>query len=255
VRYHGNDDELQLNFNFHFLEQPWIAERFRAVVEEWERLLPKTAWPDYTLSNHDRSRAASCYGLQRAGVAAVMLLTLRGTPFIYYGEEIGMTGAKPDERIRTPMRWDGSTPAAGFSTHAPWESLSGDPASVNVATESADPGSLLSHYRDLVRLRAAHPALATGTWTAVVADAPGVVAALRVSPTETALVLTNVGTSAASPALTLSAGPLCGSPAAAVAFGAGPAAAPTITASGGFAGYHPVATIPARSSVVIVLGQ
>jgi alpha-glucosidase len=91
VRYYGEDDELQLSFNFHFLEQPWVAERFRAVVEEWERLLPAHAWPDYTLSNHDRSRAASRYGPERAGVAAVMLLTLRGTPFIYYGEEIGMT--------------------------------------------------------------------------------------------------------------------------------------------------------------------
>ena len=108
-----------------------------------------------------------------------------------------MTGQKPDERIRTPMRWDGSEPAAGFSTHTPWEALSGDPASVNVATESADPGSLLSHYRDLIRLRAAHPALATGSWTAIDVDAPGVVAALRVSPTETAIVLTNVATTAA----------------------------------------------------------
>src|SRR5439155_1059787 len=77
VRYYGRDDELQLSFNFQFLEQPWQAEHFRAVVEQWERLLPAASWPDYTLSNHDRSRAATRYGLDRAGVAAVLLLTLR----------------------------------------------------------------------------------------------------------------------------------------------------------------------------------
>src|SRR5207245_10940489 len=96
---------------------------FRAVVEEWERLLPAHAWPDYTLSNHDRSRAISRYGPERAGVAAVMLLTLRGTPFIYYGEEIGMTDVPiPPARVvdvdgrdpeRTPMQSDVSS-NAGF---------------------------------------------------------------------------------------------------------------------------------------------
>jgi glycosidase len=184
-----------------------------------------------------------------------MLLTLRGTPFIYYGEEIGMTGAKPDERIRTPMRWDASSPAAGFSTHAPWETLSDDPATLNVATESADPGSLLSHYRDLIRLRADHPALATGTWTSIDTDAPGVVAALRSSPTETAIVITNAGTTAAMPTLSLATGPLCGTPMVDEVLGQADIATPTITAAGGLDGYRPVETIPPRSSLVIVLGR
>ncbi len=208
------------------------------------------------LSNHDIDRVAS----QLAGnagqmrVAADLLLTGPGVPFVYYGEEIGMSGAKPDERIRTPMRWDASTPSAGFSTHAPWEALSDDPASVNVADEQADPTSLWSHYRDLIAVRAAHPALATGTSLAVASDTPAVLARLRVAPTETALVLTNVGTAAATPTLSLDAGPLCGSPAAtAVLGGTAGVTAPTVTASGGFTGYRPVPSLPAQSSVVITL--
>jgi glycosidase len=165
-----------------------------------------------------------------------------------------MTGAKPDERIRTPMRWDDSAPAAGFSTHAPWEALSDDPASVNVATEQKDPGSLWSHYRSMIQLRATHPALATGTWTGIASDVPSVVAALRVSPTEVAVTLTNVGAEPASPSLSLDTGPLCGSPSVEV-IGAPAATAPTVSAAGGFNGWRPVDSIPGRSSVVIVLGR
>ena len=231
------------------------AERGLASIT---KLYPSSGGFGAFLTNHDQDRVASQLNGDAGAlrVAADLLLTGPGVPFVYYGEELGMTGAKPDERIRTPMRWDASTPAAGFSTHAPWEALSGDPTALNVATESADPGSLLSHYRDLIRLRAAHPALAAGTWTAVDVDAPGVVAALRTSPTETALVLTNVATTPASaPALALASGPLCGVPTVSLALGAGAVAAPTITAAGGFSGYRPVAEIPARSSVVIVLGR
>jgi glycosidase len=209
------------------------------------------------LTNHDQDRTASQLkgdaGALR--VAADLLLTGPGVPFIYYGEEIGMTGTKPDERIRTPMRWDASTPAAGFSTHAPWEALSDDATSINVATESADPASLLSHYRDLIRLRTAHPAIATGTWMPVDVDKPGVVAALRSSPTETALVLTNVSTMAATPTLSLPAGTLRGAPTASLVLGAGPVVAPTVSAAGGFSGYRPVTSLPPRSSAVLILSR
>jgi alpha-glucosidase len=176
VRYYGNDDELQLSFNFHFLEQPWSAERFRAVVEEWERLLPKASWPDYTLSNHDRSRATSRYGVERAAVAAMMLLTLRGTPFIYYGEEIGMTDVPiPPERVldvdgrdpeRTPMQWDGS-PNADFTTGDPWLPLAADHVRRNVAAQRGDPTSLFSLYRRLIWLRKSSPALRRGSYRTV----------------------------------------------------------------------------------------
>jgi alpha-glucosidase len=176
VRYYGDDDELQLSFNFHFLEQPWSAERFRAVVEEWERLLPKHSWPDYTLSNHDRSRAVSRYGLERAGVAAVMLFTLRGTPFIYYGEEIGMTDVPiPPARVvdidgrdpeRTPMQWDAS-PNAGFTTADPWLPLAADHARRNVAAQRDDPASVFSLYRRLNWFRKSSPALRRGSYRTI----------------------------------------------------------------------------------------
>jgi alpha-glucosidase len=173
VRYYGNGDELQMPFNFNFLRQPWSADRFRGVVEEWERLLPRHAWPDYTLSNHDRSRAASRYGPHRARVAALMLLTLRGTPFIYYGEEIGMSDVHvPPERIvdvdgrdpeRTPMQWD-STPNAGFTTGSPWLPLAPDAQRVNVASQRDDPSSMFSFYRRLIRLRRGSSALRAGSY-------------------------------------------------------------------------------------------
>lgn len=173
VRYYGDDDELQMPFNFHFLGQPWEPERFRTVVERWERLLPHHAWPDYTLSNHDRPRAATRYGIHRARVAAMLLLTLRGTPFIYYGEEIGMSDVPiPRHRVvdvagrdpcRTPMQWDPS-PNAGFTTGAPWLPLAEDATQVNVAAQRADPTSLLSFYRRLLQARRGSAALRAGTY-------------------------------------------------------------------------------------------
>jgi alpha-amylase len=260
-------DDLDLTFDFALASTDVTAAQsgdgnsVERALTKVTALYPASGGFGAFLTNHDQDRVASQLKSDPAAlrVAADLLLTGPGVPFVYYGEEIGMTGAKPDERIRTPMRWDASGPSAGFSSHEPWEALSDDSAALNVATESADPGSLLSHYRDLIRLRTAHPALAVGTWTAVTSDAPKVVAALRVSPTETALVLTNVGSEAASPSLTLAAGPLCGSPSAELVLGggdgSGAATAPVVTAAGGLAGYRPVASIPARSSVVVVLGR
>ncbi len=255
-------DDLDLMFDFALSSsavgaaQAGDGSSLSRALAKVTKLYPAIGGFGSFLSNHDQDRVASQLGGDpgQLRVAAELLLTGPGVPFIYYGEELGMTGRKPDERIRTPIRWDASTPAAGFSTGAPWEALSDDPPEVNVATESADPGSLLTHYRDLIQLRSTHPALATGTWTGVTSDSPGVVAALRVSPTETALVLTNVGATAASPSLDLASGPLCGVPSVEVVLGDGPVTAPIVGAAGGFAGYRPLTTIPARSSAVIVLG-
>jgi glycosidase len=210
------------------------------------------------LTNHDMDRVASALGSDPAKLrlAAGLLLTGPGVPFVYYGEEIGMTGQKPDERIRTPMRWDASKPSAGFSTQAPWESLSADPASLNVAAEAADPGSLLSSYRDLIRLRASHPALSEGTYIPVTTDQSAVFAAVRSTPAETLLVVANVSDAAASPTLDLVTGPLCGTPSATLLMGAGPgeqATAPAVTPAGGLAGYRPLAVIGPRTVVVIDL--
>lgn len=254
-------DDLDMTFDFALASADVSAAQsgdgggLGRILAKVTSLYPPSGGFGAFLTNHDQDRVAS----QLAGdpaelrVAADLLLTGPGVPFIYYGEEIGMTGRKPDERIRTPMRWDGSLPAAGFSSHDPWEALSDDPVTTNVAAESTDPRSLLSHYRDLIRLRAGHPALAVGAFIPVASDVSGVVASLRSSPTETALVLTNVSAAVAMPTLSLAAGPLCGTPQPGLVLGSGSVVAPIVSPAGGFAGYRPLTAIPPRSSAVIVL--
>ncbi|HUI24706.1 MAG TPA: alpha-amylase family glycosyl hydrolase [Candidatus Kryptonia bacterium] len=188
--YHGNGhDELPLAFNFRFLWTSWDAAEFRERVDEIERVWPPAAQPTYVLSNHDvprhRSRFdAAQYGEAHARVAALMLLTLRGTPFLYYGEEIGMRdGVIPVERVcdpvgkrfpavgrdpeRTPMQWNGGH-VAGFTTAADaWLPLSSEHERINVATEQNDSHSLLSFYRRAIWYRKRCRALTRGTYRAL----------------------------------------------------------------------------------------
>ena len=209
------------------------------------------------LTNHDQNRVANQLDSDPAAekLAASILLTGQGVPFVYYGEEIGMTGHKPDEQIRTPMRWD-PTGGAGFSSATPWEPLNDDPVERNVATESADPDSVLSAYRSLIRLRADHPALAHGDWTPVTSTASSVVAALRQADGETVLVVSNLGeTPVTDLELRLASGPLCGSPAAKTLLGPADVRVPTLTATGGFEGYVPVDRLEARETLVLGLGS
>jgi alpha-glucosidase len=176
VRYYGQNDELHLSFYFHFLTRPWEASAFRRAIAEFEAELPEGSWPNYTLSNHDRPRAASRYGADRARVAMLMLLTLRGTPFIYYGEEIGMTDVPiPDARAvdiagrdpeRTPMQWDAGK-NAGFTTGRPWLPISADAPRVNVEAQRDDPRSMLSFTRGVIALRRASAALQRGAYAPV----------------------------------------------------------------------------------------
>jgi glycosidase len=209
------------------------------------------------LTNHDMDRVASQLGSDPAKLhlAAGLLLTGPGVPFVYYGEEIGMSGPKPDEQIRTPMRWDGSSPGAGFSTGTPWEPLSADPASVNVATESADPCSLLSWYRDLIQLRAAHPALSSPDYTTVTSSPDALVAELRTTQEETVLVVANTGgTAVTNTRLSLTTGLLKAGVTATLLLGTGTPASPTIDATGGFSSYQPFRTLPPYSVSIISLG-
>jgi alpha-glucosidase len=176
ARYYGRGDELHLVFNFDFWRQPWSARAFAQAVEAYEAALPVGAWPDYALSNHDLPRARSRYderglGGQRARVMAMMLLTLRGTPFLYYGEEIGMRDGSiddarahdPDGRdgARTPMQWS-ATVHAGFAAKDPWLPIPPSARIVNVETQRADRGSLLNLYRRLLALRRSSAALRHG---------------------------------------------------------------------------------------------
>jgi glycosidase len=165
-----------------------------------------------------------------------------------------MGGHKPDERIRTPMRWDPSTPSAGFTTGTPWQPLSQDPASTNVETQALDEGSLLSTYRSLVRLRADHPALAHGEWLGVDSTAPTIHAFVRHAAGQSVLVVANLSTERASDvSLTLEAGPLCGAVETVRLFGPAPAGAPEVTAAGGFEDYVPFAELAARETAVFSL--
>ncbi len=190
VRYYGEQgDELQLPFNFRLMEESWKARAMRSSVDELETALPAFAWPNYVLGNHDRSRLASRFGGQsQARVAAMLLLTLRGTPTLYYGDELGLeNGIIPLDKIqdpqgrnlgpertrdvcRTPMQWDAS-PNAGFSEAEPWLPVSADTTTRNVAAQAADPTSMLSLYRRLLRVRRQTSALVEGAYQSVATDA------------------------------------------------------------------------------------
>ena len=145
------------------------------------------------LTNHDQNRIMSQVwsNVGKAKVAASLLITSPGTPFLYYGEEIGMEGTKPDEDIRKPMQWSADEDA-GFTTGTPWRAPDPSFVEVNVEAESADPQSLLSHYRSLIHFRAEHSALRTGEYYAVDASVPDVYAALRKDDKEILLVLINL---------------------------------------------------------------
>ncbi len=208
------------------------------------------------LTNHDQDRVMSQLDGDEgaARIAATLLLTNPGVPFVYYGEEIGMSGAKPDERIRTPLAWDGSRVRAGFTTGTPWERLAEGFRLHNIALQTADPSSLLSHYRTLIHLRAEHPALRSAGMQLLRPGNPGVYAALRCADDEPALVIVNLSRTEVSD-YSLSAGQSClgragrGRPAA----GRGrPESSPTWTGDGGLEGYAPLAVLPPQSSTIVL---
>jgi alpha-amylase len=167
-----------------------------SVVAKAARLYPPNQYATF-LTNHDQNRAMAQLGGEedKARVAASIYLTLPGVPFLYYGEEIGMTGQKPDENLRTPMQWTGD-PGAGFTTGRPWHRINADYGARNVAAQLADAGSLLNHYKDLIRLRSAFAALRTGTITTLQSDARSVYAYLRHGEREDVLVVHNLGAEA-----------------------------------------------------------
>jgi alpha-amylase len=170
---------------------------FMAAVTKAQTELPRGRWSPF-MRNHDQTRTMTALDGDpaRARVAATLLLTLPGFPFLYYGEELGMSADKPDPRLRTPMPW---TPerAGGFTTGMPWEPLQPDSMTANVAVQDADPGSLLNHHRRLIRLRASTPALgATGEFNALETGNDAVVAYLRRRGEQSVLVIANLGDAA-----------------------------------------------------------
>jgi alpha-glucosidase len=202
--YLGAGDELHLAFDFTVFWRKWNAESFREAIGRYYSGIHEKAWPVITFSNHDKPRAIDRYQngpetVYRARAAAVLLLTLRGTPFIYYGEEIGLRQGKiPRKRIvdplgvkywpvnpgrdgeRTPMQWTGET-HAGFSTVEPWLPVNRDHQRVNAQGESQDPHSLLSLYKKIISIRRDRPALHSGSFRELPAP-KGVFAFLRDAP-------------------------------------------------------------------------
>ena len=188
VDYYGSElSGAHLPFNFQLIDSPWTAEDVAQIVQEYEQALPEGGWPNWVLGNHDKHRLGTRIGGEHLGVAAMLLLTLRGTPTIYYGEEIGMVDVPiPHDRVqdpleknlpglnlgrdpsRTPMQWDDS-PQAGFSEGQPWLPVAEDFPARNVELQRHSRGSLLSLYRELIRLRASEDALLMGEY------APGAV--------------------------------------------------------------------------------
>lgn len=191
VKYYGrSQDECHLPFNFHLIyNSNWQAQAVKSLVEAYEAILPAGSWPNWVLGNHDQHRIASRVGAQQARIANMLLLTLRGTPTTYYGEEIGMEDVNiPLEFIqdppavnqpeiadvvgrdpeRTPMQWDDSA-NAGFTLADvnPWLPLADDYLKRNVSQQNADLTSMLNLYRALSKLRWEEPALNVGAYASV----------------------------------------------------------------------------------------
>ncbi len=216
VEYYGeNFDECHLPFNFQLIDTPWQAQTVRQVVEAYEAALPAGGWPNWVLSNHDRHRLASRIGAKQARVANMLLLTLRGTPTCYYGDELGMENVpipldklkdppavnQPDiahlvgrDPVRAPMQWDDS-PNAGFTTQGvdPWLPLADDYAERNAANQDRDPSSMLNFFRTLTSLRRAEPSLTTGSYQTVETGEDDIFAYTRATPdTDKFLVVLNL---------------------------------------------------------------
>jgi alpha-glucosidase len=181
VSFLNGGDQLHLAHNFVFAELEWDAEAFEVSIEDFERLAEETAWPAWFLSNHDKPRVASRFdehglGPARARGALLLLYALRGTPFVYQGEELGLPDAEiPPDRVvdvdgrdpeRAPIPWrppSQAGPGAGFTTGDPWLPLVAGAEQLNVQTQAADPGSTLNLARRLAALRRDAPALQIGS--------------------------------------------------------------------------------------------
>ena len=199
-----------LPFNFQLIRLAWNAKEIAEAVERYEALLPSYAWPNWVLGNHDKPRIATRAGASQARVAAILLLTLRGTPTMYYGDEIGMHDVPiaPDQvqdpfeknvsglglgrdPVRTPMQWSAGQ-WAEFSTVRPWLPVADDYRNANVELERTDASSMLSLYRRLIELRRAEPALSVGDYAALPAS-DDLVAYMRKGGRRRLLIVLNFG--------------------------------------------------------------
>jgi glycosidase len=253
-------DQLTSHFGFELADSLVTAVK-RGVVGgmlagylRLQDTLPPHRWSPF-LSNHDGTRVMTKLGgdVHRARVAATLLLTLPGLPFVYYGEEIGMIGDKPDERLRTPMQW---SPRAGlgFTSGKPWEAAQPDSFTTTVEAQQSDAASLLTLYRKLIHLRRSNGALAAGRLVPLATSHPGVVSYLRRDGDRAALVVVNLsGAEASGVTITSQAGAFIGG--AYVArdlVGGGESAVLDVRADGAIAGYQPTTRPLARGQTLVL---
>ncbi|GGF47166.1 alpha-amylase [Azorhizobium oxalatiphilum] len=208
--YGANLDGAHLPFNFALLEVEWSASAIADLIARYEKSLPSGGWPNWVLGNHDRPRVASRVGEDQARVAAMLLLSLRGTPTLYYGEEIGMrTVPIPADKVqdpfeknvpglglgrdgvRTPMPWDGS-PNGAFTHGTPWLPLDTEFPETNVQSQRNSSHSMLALYHALIRLRRLHNCLSMGDWR-LIACSGTLLAYTRMDRDSTVLVTLNLG--------------------------------------------------------------
>ncbi|MBI9085947.1 MAG: alpha-glucosidase [Desulfobacterales bacterium] len=214
------EDALHLSFDFSIIYSRYGAGPFMKAASQWMESIPWAGWPCQVLNNHDQPRSLSRYGRPkhapgRAKILAALLLTLRGTPFIYYGEEIGMVNGRITRRQlvdplgkkywplhkgrdpeRTPMQWS-NAPSAGFSTGDPWLPVNPDYPLINVEAQQQDPNSLLHFYRNLIALRRKTPALSLGDWQPAAGSNRSVMAYYRSLGADRLLVVLNFDASVA----------------------------------------------------------
>ncbi len=204
---------LHAAFNFHFSSSGWSAFEFLNSILIWEGALGKAGWPNYVLNNHDTVRTTTRYKMddtdEQAKLTALFMLTLRGTPFLYYGEEIGMRDIqlkrseildpagrkywplyKGRDGCRSPMQWSAEL-YAGFSTAQPWMKVHTNYSSRNVETQQDDQNTLFNFYRKVIRMRREIPALTRGDWTPMPRLHSRVLAYQRTYNSQTLTVLLN----------------------------------------------------------------
>jgi alpha-glucosidase len=210
----GGEKGVHLAFDFSLIFSSWNARSFYRCISEWYSHITGQGWPCNVLSNHDLFRHIERYPWRRhqnekAKVAAFLLMTLRGTPFIYYGDEIGMKNGKLKkeqirdplgkkfwplfsgrDKARTPMQWSPG-PNAGFTSGKPWLPLNPDFPGTNIEIQYKHPDSLLNLYRSLIRIRKQHAALYKGRWFPLLNGRNGVLAYIRETEEEALLVILN----------------------------------------------------------------
>ena len=218
VTYYGDGhDGLHEVFDFSILHGKWNARKICESIQRWNLLVPVSGWPCHVLNNHDNPRSISRWGkkndaTEKAKVAAAMLLTLRGTPYLYYGEEIGMKDGKIPRKAmmdplgikywpfhpgrdpqRTPMQWSAQA-NSGFSNTKPWLPINDDYPEVNVEAELADKESLLHWYKSLIALRNENAVLQLGDWFPIIRGENKILAYERSYDGQKVFVVLNFGT-------------------------------------------------------------